>query len=347
MSGVLNFGLGVDNIVWSNANFQRLVNDRFNLTFSRQLPNQIVAEITYFMNLGHNVAYSWNGNQMDPQIGYTNKSAIDVSVANPLYQYLTSAKFPGSLRNQKTVSLKTLLKQYPQYGGLWQAYKSDGLERYKSLQIKVQRPFRGGYNFLVGYNYRREKSSQFYDEVANYSGRLAYQDSSSGRQSLSIAGTYEFPFGKDRPHLQNLPRAVDGILGGWQVIGAWYFNSGNYLRFGPMIATGDPALPNPTPQKWFDTSKFAVLPAYTPRTNPWQYPDVKGPIYWEVQGTLSKTFRITERVRTELKVAAYNLTNRLNRADPPTTVTSSTFGQALRQNISNGRQLELGLKILF
>jgi hypothetical protein len=114
-----------------------------------------------------------------------------------------------------------------------------------------------------------------------------------------------------------------------------------------MIATGDPALPNPTPQKWFDTSKFAVLPAYTPRTNPWQYPDVKGPLYWEVQGTLSKTFRITERVRTELKVAAYNLTNRLNRADPPTAVTSSTFGQALRQNISNGRQLELGLKILF
>ena len=342
-----NFGLGVDNIVWPNANFQRLVNDRFNVTFSRQLPNQIVAEITYFMNFGRNVAYSWNGNQMDPQIGYTNKSAIDVSVANPFYQYLTSAKFPGSLRNQRTVSLKTLLKQYPQYGGLWQAYKSDGLERYKSLQFRVQRPFRGGYNFLVGYNYRTEKSSQFYDEVANHAGRLDYQDSSSGRQSLSIAGTYEFPFGKGRPHLQNLPRAVDGILGGWQAIGAWYFNSGNYLRFGSMIATGDPALPNPTPQKWFDTSKFAVLPAYTPRTNPWQYPDVKGPIYWEVQGTLSKTFRITERVRTELKVAAYNLTNRLNRADPPTAVTSSTFGQALRQNISIGRQLELGLKILF
>jgi hypothetical protein len=131
------------------------------------------------------------------------------------------------------------------------------------------------------------------------------------------------------------------------VIGAWYFNSGNFLRFGAMTATGDPVLSNPTPQKWFDTSKFSVLPSYTPRTNPWQYPDVKGPIYWEVQGTLSKTFRITERVQTELKAAAYNVTNRLNRADPPTAVTSSTFGQALRQNISNGRQLELGLKILF
>ncbi len=74
---------------------------------------------------------------------------------------------------------------------------------------------------------------------------------------------------------------------------------------------------------------------------------MKGPIYWEVQGTLSKSFRITERVQTELKAAAYNLTNRLNRADPSTSVTSSTFGQTLRQNISVGRQLELGLKIVF
>ena len=114
-----------------------------------------------------------------------------------------------------------------------------------------------------------------------------------------------------------------------------------------MVATGDPVLPNPTPQKWFDTSKLSQLPAYTQRTNPWQYPNVKGPIYWEVQGTLSKSFRITERVQTELKAAAYNLTNRLNRADPSTTVTSATFGQTLRQNISVGRQLELGLKVVF
>jgi hypothetical protein len=89
------------------------------------------------------------------------------------------------------------------------------------------------------------------------------------------------------------------------------------------------------------------LPAYTPRTNPKQYSDLKGPVYWEAQATMSKTFIVTERIRTELKGVAYNLTNHLNRSLPDTGVTSTTFGQALRQRISTGRQLELGLKILF
>jgi hypothetical protein len=80
-----------------------------------------------------------------------------------------------------------------------------------------------------------------------------------------------------------------------------------------------------------------------------------------LDATLSKDFRITEKVRTELKMAAYNAINRLNRGNPNMGVTSSQFGQALYQgtpsatfgpqtmelgNVS-GRQVELGLKITF
>jgi len=341
------FGLGEANITWAGQNLKRPVNDRLNLTFSRQLPGAIVSELTYFVNLGHDQLYSYNYNQFDPTLAYTNKGAVDVTVANPFYQYLTPTVFPGPLRNQKNVTLRTLLVQYPQYGGLWMSFRNGQLERYHSLQLKVQRAFRNGYNFLVGYNYRREKSLQYYDEVANYRDNLAYQDSNRPRHSMSIAGTYNFPFGKDRPFLQNLPKVAEAIIGGWQAAGAWYFNSGNYLRFGSMVATGDPALPNPTPKKWFDTQKFSILPSYTPRTNPWQYPDVKGPIYWEVQATLSKTFKFRERYGLELKMAAYNLTNRMNWADPSTSVTSSTFGQTLSQTISTGRQMEFSGKITF
>jgi len=342
------FGLGEDNIAWANPDFKRLVNDRMNITLSRQLPNQIVAEVTYFANFGRNVAYSRDLNQMDPTIGYQYKSAIDASVPNPFYQYLTPDKFGGNLRNQKTVPLKNLLKEYPQYGGLWLAFKSDGLNRYHALQVRVQRPFRNGYNFLVGYNYRRNKSSVYYDEVASYRDQTTLMQSNQPRHSLSIAGTYELPFGKNRAYMQNLPKALDAVLGGWHLNGAWYFSSGNFLQFGPMIATGDPKLDNPTPWRWFDTSKFQKLPAYTPRTNPWFYPGLTGPATWQLDGTIAKTFTITETIRAELKMAGYNLTNRLNRADPSTDVLSSSFGQALRQATGyTGRQLEYGLKISF
>ena len=43
-----------------------------------------------------------------------------------------------------------------------------------------------------------------------------------------------------------------------------------------------------------------------------------------------------------------SITNRLNRDLPDMVITSSTFGQALRQsNFTTGRQMEYGLKILF
>ena len=41
---------------------------------------------------------------------------MDVQVANPYFNYLTPAQFPGPLRNQATVATKTLLLPYPQYG---------------------------------------------------------------------------------------------------------------------------------------------------------------------------------------------------------------------------------------
>jgi hypothetical protein len=138
------------------------------------------------------------------------------------------------------------------------------------------------------------------------------------------------------------------VLGGWQTVGAWYANSGPFVRFGALLASGSPVLSQKTPQKWFDTSVFQRLPAYTPRTNPWQYPGLTGPRYWQWDQTLSKHFSIGERYRVEFKAAAYNLSNRLNRAMPDTGVTSSTFGQTLRQlGGVTGRQMEFGLKILF
>jgi hypothetical protein len=349
------FGLGVDNIVFANPNFKRGVNDRINVTLSRQLPGKIVADVTYFLNIGHDLSMqAVDINAADPRVGYANRTAMDVQVNNPFYNYLAPDVFPGQNRNRAKVAIKTLLRPYPQYGGIYEAFQSNQSERYQALQLKMQRPFQNGFNFLVGYNYRRERATGYYDEVDAYLNKLTWQDSPNPHHSASIAGSYEVPLGKGRRFLTGMPRALDQIVGGWQMVGAWYFNTGNYLVFPAMIATGDPALDHPTPARWFDTSKFSVLPAYTQRTNPRMYPDVKGPIYWDIQASLGKTFNAGERARIQAKLAAYNLTNRLNRADPDvSSATSATFGTALRQglgaqtNVLSGRQLEASLKILF
>ena len=62
----------------------------------------------------------------------------------------------------------------------------------------------------------------------------------------------------------------------------------------------------------------APIPAntYVLRTNPMQYGCLVGPHFWNLDANLTKAFNFTERVHAELKMAAYNATNRLNRGDP-------------------------------
>lgn len=341
-------GLGGGNLIWMQQDFKRGVNERFNVSFSHQLPNQIVAEATYFANFGRDLPYVEYLDLADPRLAYTHKGAVDQQVANPFYQYLNSTVFPGPLRSQRTVSVNSLLKPYPHYAGLFEAFSPGRKEQYHSLQLRAQRGFRGGYNFLVGYVYQYQKQYEWFNDIDRYTNNFAYQDLADPRHRISMASTYELPFGKGRKFMADVHPFMDAVFGGWQMVGSLYYNSGQFVRFGGLDVSGDPVIDNPTPAKWFDTSVFKQLQPYTPRTNPWQYPGLTGPTYYEVNATVSKNFRITERVKTEFKMSAYNLTNRLNRAMPDTGVTSSTFGRSLRQlGGVTGRQMEYGLKILF
>jgi hypothetical protein len=342
-------GVGGENLVWFHQNGTRAINDRFNVSLQRQIPNQIVVDVTYFANFGHNLGFTDNVNQSDPNLSYTYKAQLSQTVTNPFFNYLTPEIVPGPSRNTRTVTIGSLLRPYPHYGGLYEINKPARLERYHSLQLKAQRAFRGGYNFTFGYVYIREKSYDLFDDIATYNDTFTWLNSTSPRHRISTAATYELPFGRGRQYMAGANRWLDGVFGGWQIVGAWYYTSGDFLSFGAMLVDGDPTISDPTPKRWFDTSKFLQQPAFTPRSNPKQYPSLTGPKYWDLQGTLSKQFRVAERYRMEFKAAGYNVTNRLNWANPATGVTSSTFGQTLRQRSPGtvGRQVELSLKVLF
>ncbi|MBL8230731.1 MAG: TonB-dependent receptor [Bryobacterales bacterium] len=342
-----SFGVGEGNLLWFYQQAQRSVNDRLSLSIQRQLPGQFIADLTLFANYGHGLGNTRNLNMVDPRIGFANGVAINQVVANPFFNYLTARDFPGPLRNQAQVQLNTLFRPYPHYGNLFEINTPGRRARYQSGQIQIQRPFRNGYNMLFGYAYIRDRADTYFDEVANYVDDLGFQEATSPRHRISAAGTWELPVGRGRRVGSAMPRWMDAMAGGWQLVGAFYFNSGNYLRFGTLAVSGDPRIDNPTPTKWFNTSVFARQPAFTQRTNPWQYSGLTGPVFWDTQGSLAKVFSVTERWKTELKLAGYNLTNRLNRNSPVVDVLNSQFGQSLRQAGTTGRQMEIGLKIMF
>ena len=302
------------------------VNDRFNFSLQRALPGQIVLDATYFQNYGRNAPVTRNLNQVDPRIGYERGAATAANVPNPFFNRLPEDKMPGQLRTQANVPISQLLRQYPQYGDIQQRLTGQGRNRYQALQISVQRPFVNGFNFLVGYNYNRERNLEYYDELDNYLDNLTFQPAVNPRHRITGASIYQLPFGRGRKYLSGANRVVDGVLGGWSLSGLFSFNTGQYLRFGGLLVDGDPSLDNPTKGRMFDTTKFQRLPAFTRRTNPLQYPDVKGMRFKNVDLTLAKSFSITEQVKFELRMESYNAFNNFNGNLPNTTFGNSAFG---------------------
>jgi hypothetical protein len=358
-----NLGRGGQPLLWYPQDGHKATNDRFNFNFQRQLPGQIVVSATYFLNIG-NQLYTKNLNNINPALQTQYQNSLNQQVANPFYNYLTPTLFPGPLRNQQQVSLGSLLVPYPQYGGLYEVGALGAAERYNSFEFKAQKAFSKGYNFLVSYVYIREKAqTNTFNDADAYNNNLVYQNSNQPRHRFNIASTWEVPLGKGKMFLNSAPRAVDALVGGWKLAGLSTFISGDFLQFGNMNVSGSPCISNPTPQHWFNTSVFSAIPGntYVLRTNPLQYDCLTGPHFWNLDANLTKAIRITERIHAELKIAAYNATNRLNRGDPDTNVLDSTFGQALYQGSpggtfgaqtatygnQSGRQAELGIKITF
>ncbi|MFN7925421.1 MAG: TonB-dependent receptor [Bryobacteraceae bacterium] len=333
---------------WYQQNFTPAVNDRFNVNLQRQLPGKILADITFFMNQGRNQPYNYDINQIDPRIGYRIGNASTQAVPNPFFNILPADKMPGQLRTRATIPVTELTRPYPQYGSLVESLIGGRANRYKSLQMQFQRPFQNGWNFVIGYNYNRERNEEFFDAQDNYTRTLTFQPAPNAAQRLTGAAIYELPIGKGRKYLSSMSKAADLLVGGWSVSGLFTYNTGIPLRWGTLAITGNPKLDNPTQTRWFDTSKISNQPAFTRRTNPLQWDGLVGPRFWNVDTTLAKSYDIMEHLKFELRAEAYNLTNRFPAAGPDQNPNSQTFGKVVSQlGGVYGRQIQFSGRFIF
>ncbi len=359
-------GIGGENLLWYPQNFKKAYNDRFNINLQRQLPAGFVASFTYFLNLGHQ-HYTQELNAINPNIElqYANNPAyLNQNVADPFYHYLNTTVNNGPLYNTPTVSLSSLLVPRPQYGPLYEIGVCCAKEHYNNIQLKAQKSFTHGFNFLATYVFVDEKSQiNNFNDLTYYTNTFQWQDSNQPRHRMNFVTTYQLPIGKGQTLLKNAPPVVDALVGGWKITPVLQYISGDFPQFGNLIVSGNPCSGGRTPDHWFNTSAFSAIPSntYVLRSNPLQYGCLTGPSFWDLDASLAKDFHIIERFKAQLKLTAYNATNRLNRGDPDTNVYDSTFGQALYQGspggtfgaqgatsaFNSGRQVELVFKILW
>jgi hypothetical protein len=81
------------------------------------------------------------------------------------------------------------------------------------------------------------------------------------------------------------------------------------------------------------------------------YSDVTGPGFFNLDTSLTKSFRITERFSAHLRLDSFNTPNKMTWNDPSNNISSTFFGKSSDQfnlnGVGVGRTTQLGLRITF
>lgn len=233
---------------------------------------------------------------------------------------------------------------------------------YHSLQTRFQQSMSRGVTALVSYTWSKsiDDASSFFPSAGDanfpqdsrYVGPERALSSFDVRHRFTAGYTWELPFGRNRWY------------GGWQTNGIWTFQTGrpftvallgeldnsgtgrSSLGFGandrPNVLR-NPALDNPSPERWFDTSAF-VIPTKGTFGNAGRN-ILTGPSLQNVNVSLLKNFALAEAMRLQFRLEAFNLLDRTNFDLPNLFLGSPTFGRV--SSAQSPRRLQLGLKLLF
>ena len=244
---------------------------------------------------------------------------------------------------------------------------------YHALQVKLERRYSRGLYVLNSFTWSRARdNASGHLEVQNGdNSRVNYRDIDGefGRSGYdqpfnnTTSFVWELPFGEGRRYATDLHPVMEGVLGGWRVVGINTMTSGVpiNLSYSPSATfsvsgsptyrpnlIGDPLTPDgertinnylnpetvviPTDR----TQPFGDAPRNAARSHP----------FFQFDLGLHKNFGLgREQTRLEVRVEAFNLFNRTNFGPANGNRSSSAFGTI--SSAFPARQIQLGVKLHF
>ncbi len=219
--------------------------------------------------------------------------------------------------------------------------------RYDSFQAIVNIRGLGGYTLTGNYTYQVSQGDGWGGNEAYtflYDRPLGWGNNPNmPHQQITVAQQWDIPFGRGRRFGTNVNRAVDFVLGGWNISGISTWYSG--LPFMPTLETypgqpytgpnNRPNMGSGTPYPSTQNRNQWILPlssgAYTlPAPNTFgNYPinTLIGPSFFEQDASLMKVFSLSERFKFTLRGDARNVFNHTNLGLPNSDIQSGTVGQ--------------------
>ena len=365
-------GLTIGNS-WFPANDSPMI-QQWNATLQRELPGGFLVEAGYQANKGNHLADgdSVNYSQLpDADLALGNK--LTSLVTNPFYGVITN---PNSTLSQPTVVYRQLLSPYPQYSAVTLSGSTFGNSIYHSLTLRGERRFSGSIGMRVGYTFGKLIDDSDFGGTLAANGASTRQDayhrsldravsSQDISSRLVITTNAELPFGRGKPLFAGAPRAVNAIIGGWQANAIVTLQTGLPIPItqtlnqtnlgttaqrpnnnGQSAALSGGRSKNDQISEWFNVNDFGIAPAFTFGNAPRTLPDVREPGKRNVNLSLFKYFRVTERLRATVRAEAFNAFNTAQFGYANAQIGNTAVGTISSTNV-DPREIQLALKLQF
>ena len=333
---------------------------QWNFNIQRALPGDITLQASYVGNRGlqlqRNTESGLDLDQINPAYLSLGSHLNDL-VPNPFYGLVNSGVLAAP-----QVSRGQLLRPYPQFTSMIPLFSSGSSSTYHALQIRFNKRFSHGLQFQGSYAW-----SKVLDNGSNHQNSYNILPdravtSYDITQRLVLSYIYDLPFGRGRQFGSNVPRAVNWILGDWQINGITTIQSGAPLQ---ITASNVAGLGNPAEwansngqspiltgdvhnrlNEYFDTSVFSQPAPFTFGNLSPYISDLRAPYMNNTDLSIFKEFLPRENIRVQFRAEFFNAFNRVQFSGPNTSVTSANFG-VISSQANTPRETQFGLKILF
>lgn len=302
----------------------------------RQLPWKIVLDVTYVGRQGRYLQRERNINQLQA----------------------------GTLQANPGVNIAAL-RPYKGYGAL-RVSENSGRSEYNSLQISGERRYSNGFKLSVAYTYgksydngsdKRNVLWNSYDD-ANFWGLSSYDRT----HALVVSYIYDLPFWRDQSTLMR------NLLGGWQISGATFVQSGtpfSITRTDDKAGVGEGSNGQPVDlvgdinantngqfsagngldeNFWFNPKAFAQAPSGRFGNSTRNILRNPGAQQWDL--AIFKNFVLKGSHRLQFRAEMFNFINHPNLSGPTTDITNANFGRIITKDGSR-RDIQLALRYYF
>ena len=277
-------------------------------------------------------------------IGSRSDRAVGATIGGPGENYNMPAPGPGNVQTRRP-----FFSQLPGVTTIT-VRESKYRQWYDAMQLMFQRRYRAGLTVATHYTLADAEVETFAPWDRTIVERFTNPTEVAHRYVLQA--TYELPFSFGNP-------VAEHLLGGWQVNGSGYWQSGLPFDVTNQNAAvnngggdrpnlvGDPNLPKSerTIDRWFNTAAFQRQAAFTPGNAPRNF--MRGPSQRRLDVSFFKNVQLGGARRLQLRWEIYNVLNVANFMAPNSALGNPQFGRITSTGNSIARQMQFGARFTF